>query len=128
VSSENLKRAASSSLNQDEVNVLEILAFLYINLGYLDKAEKTVNAILVVEPSNIWAVFAFAVISFKKGDYNTTVVLIDKLLKKKSIKFNVIELKKLKARALFRLHKKDEATEIMRNILDEVSSQKKDNQ
>jgi tetratricopeptide (TPR) repeat protein len=128
VSSENLKRAVSSSLNQDEVKVLEILAFLYINLGYLDKAEKTVNAILVVEPSNIWAVFAFAVISFKKGDYNTTVVLIDKLLKKKSIKFNVIELKKLKARCLFRLHKKDEAIEIMRTILEEVSSEKKDNQ
>ncbi len=114
----------SNTLTPEEIKVLEMLAFLYINLDYLDKAEKTVNAILVVEPSNIWAVYAFAVISFKKGDYNSTVVLVDKLLKKKSIQFSVNELKKLKARALFRMHKSDEALVIMRGIIDEISSNK----
>ncbi len=117
----------SNTLNQDEIKVLEMLAFLYINLDYIDKAEKTVNAILVVDPSNLWSVYAFAVISFKKGDYNFTVTLVDKLLKKKSTQFNVYELKKLKARALFRLHKSDEALVIMRGIIDEISLQNKVN-
>ena len=56
-----------------------------------------------------------------KEDYEKVIALSDRLLQRSPKKYNHTELKKLKARALFRLDRKKEATAIMREIMAQSS-------
>ncbi len=93
-----------------------MLGYFFISIGMLGKAVKIVNAMRVLDPRNAWASYARAYLSFAFEDYDNTVVLTDKLLRQDNI-VDKTEVLKLKARALYKLNRLDEARKLMQNNL-----------
>ncbi|MCR5537583.1 MAG: hypothetical protein K6F05_09320 [Succinivibrio sp.] len=106
-----------NTLSSDEIKVLEMMGFFFISMGMLDKAVKIVNGLSVLDPKNEWAGLARAYISFAFEDYDTTIILTDKLLRQDNVSHKD-EILKLKARSLYKLKREDEAMQIMQAFID----------
>lgn len=110
------------TLTKKEIRALEMIGFLFLNLGIVKKAESTINAILIVDPNNLWAFYARPILYFLKEDYKAAIKYADIVLKLKNTEYDLLEIKKLKARALFMLNRQDESTRLIEEIKQEIDA------
>ncbi|HAR80608.1 MAG TPA: hypothetical protein DCR21_07215 [Succinivibrionaceae bacterium] len=108
------------ALNKKEIRALEMIGFLFLNMGIVKKAECTINAILVVDPNNTWAFYARPILYFLKEDYSTAISYADIVLEMKNIEYDLLEIKKLKARSLFMLNRQEESSRLIEEIKKEI--------
>ncbi len=111
---------AKKTLTKKEIRALEMIGFLFLNLGIVRKAESTINAILVVDPNNSWAFYARPILYFLKEDYETAIYYADIVLQMKNIDYDLLEIKKLKARSLFMLNRQKESSKLIEEIKKEI--------
>ncbi len=110
------------TLTKKEIRALEMIGFLFLNLGIVRKAESTINAILVVDPNNSWAFYARPILYFLKEDYETAIYFADIVLQIKNFQYDLLEIKKLKARALFMLNRQTESSKLIEEIKQEIDA------
>ena len=110
------------TLTKKEIRALEMIGFLFLNLGVVRKAESTINAILVVDPNNSWAFYARPILYFLKEDYETAIYFADIVLQMKNFEYDLLEIKKLKARALFMLNRQEESSKLIKEIKQEIDA------
>ncbi len=110
------------TLTKTEIRALEMIGFLFLNLGVVRKAESTINAILVVDPNNSWAFYARPILYFLKEDYETAIYFADIVLQMKNFEYDLLEIKKLKARALFMLNRQEESSKLIKEIKQEIDA------
>ena len=108
------------TLTKKEIRALEMIGFLFLNLGVVRKAESTINAILVVDPNNSWAYYARPILYFLKEDYETAIYYADIVLQMKKFDYDLLEIKKLKARSLFMLNRQKESSKLIEEIKKEI--------
>ena len=113
---------AKKTLTKKEIRALEMIGFLFLNLGIVRKAESTINAILVVDPNNSWAFYARPILYFLKEDYETAIYFADIVLQMKNFEYDLLEIKKLKARALFMLNRQEESSKLIKEIKQEIDA------
>lgn len=111
---------AKKTLTKKEIRALEMIGFLFLNLGIVRKAESTINAILVVDPNNSWAFYARPILYFLKEDYETAIYYADIVLQLKNFDYDLLEIKKLKARSLFMLNRQKESSKLIEEIKKEI--------
>ncbi len=111
----------NNTLNKKEIRSLEMIGFLFLNLGVIRKAELTINAILVVDPNNAWAYYARPILYFLKEDYEKAIYYADMILPQKNFEYDLIEIKKVKARALFMLNRQEESEQLIAEIKKELT-------
>ncbi|MBQ3678984.1 MAG: hypothetical protein II929_05685 [Succinivibrio sp.] len=111
------------TLNRKEIRALEMIGFLFLNMGIVKKAESTINAILVVDPNNSWAYYARPILYFLKEEYETAIYYADIVLQFKKFEYDLLEIKKLKARSLFMLNRQQESSKLIEEIKQEIDSQ-----
>lgn len=111
---------APKTLNKKEIRALEMIGFLFLNMGIVNKAESTINAILVVDPNNSWAFYARPILYFLKEDYETAIYFADIVLQSKIKDYDLLEIKKLKARSLFMLNRQAESSKLIEEIKKEI--------
>ena len=110
------------TLTKKEIRALEMIGFLFLNLGVVRKAESTINAILVVDPNNSWAIYARPILYFIKEDYETAIYFADIVLQMKNFEYDLLEIKKLKARSLFMLNRQKESSMLIEEIKQEIDA------
>ena len=110
------------TLTKKEIRALEMIGFLFLNLGVVRKAESTINAILVVDPNNSWAFYARHILYFLKEDYETAIYFADIVLQMKNFEYDLLEIKKLKARSLFMLNRQKESSMLIEEIKQEIDA------
>ena len=110
------------TLTKKEIRALEMIGFLFLNLGVVRKAESTINAILVVDPNNSWAFYARPILYFLKEDYETAIYFADIVLQMKNFEYDLLEIKKLKARALFMLNRQEESSKLIKERKQEIDA------
>ncbi len=110
------------TLTKKEIRALEMIGFLFLNLGIVRKAESTINAILVVDPNNSWAFYARPILYFLKEDYETAIYFADIVLQIKNFQYDLLEIKKLKARSLFMLNRQTESSKLIEEIKQEIDA------
>lgn len=110
------------TLTKKEIRALEMIGFLFLNLGVVRKAESTINAILVVDPNNSWAFYSRPILYFLKEDYETAIYFADIVLQMKNFEYDLLEIKKLKARALFMLNRQEESSKLIKEIKQEIDA------
>lgn len=110
------------TLTKKEIRALEMIGFLFLNLGVVRKAESTINAILVVDPNNSWAFYARPILYFLKKDYETAIYFADIVLQMKNFEYDLLEIKKLKARSLFMLNRQKESSMLIEEIKQEIDA------
>ena len=110
------------TLTKKEIRALEMIGFLFLNLGVVRKAESTINAILVVDPNNSWAFYARPILYFLKEDYETAIYFADIVLQMKNFEYDLLEIKKLKARSLFMLNRQKESSKLIKEIKQEIDA------
>lgn len=110
------------TLTKKEIRALEMIGFLFLNLGVVRKAESTINAILVVDPNNSWAFYARPILYFLKEDYETAIYFADIVLHMKNFEYDLLEIKKLKARSLFMLNRQKESSMLIEEIKQEIDA------
>lgn len=110
------------TLTKKEIRALEMIGFLFLNLGVVRKAESTINAILVVDPNNSWAFYARPILYFLKEDYETAIYFADIVLQMKNFEYDLLEIKKLKARSLFMLNRQEESSKLIKEIKQEIDA------
>ncbi len=114
---------ANKTLDKKEIRALEMIGYLFLNLGVVRKAQLTINAILVVDPNNSWAFYARPILYFLKEDYETAIYYADMVLERKNTEYDLLEIKKLKARSLFMLNRQEESSKLISEIKAEISSE-----
>ena len=114
------------TLTKKEIRALEMIGFLFLNLGVVRKAESTINAILVADPNNSWAFYARPILYFLKEDYETAIYFADIVLQMKNFEYDLLEIKKLKARSLFMLNRQAESSKLIEEIKKEIDSREEE--
>lgn len=67
--------------DQDDVNILEMIANIYLKKDDLDLAESYAKKINTIDPVNETAIFLLVGINYKRKKYNETIKYCNKLLK-----------------------------------------------
>ncbi len=115
----------NNTLTKQEIRSLEMIGFMFLNLGVLNKAELTINAILVIDPNNYWAKYSKPILYFLKEDYESAVYCADHVLHLGYMGYDLLEIKKVKARALFKLKRNEESSQLINEIKQEIESREK---
>jgi len=110
------------SQRPDNINVLLLLANLYLQTNQLDKSANFFQNVLVISPNNIYALRGLEVIYMKKGDYKKALMYSDKItslgFKDKSKdeikKFYYIDL----ATKYLKANKTEKAKEVLKKAYD----------
>ncbi len=110
----------AQKLSAEETSVLQVLAFFFLTTGQADSAERAVKALLAVEPNNEWARQFLIVCADARGDYQKSEQLTAGLtLKTADSKDQRLQsLLLLRARALQKLGRSEEAQALCRQLLD----------
>ncbi len=107
----------NSDFSNDDLEVLQTLAYFYFKVNLFDSAMRTVKVMLVVDPGNVWAKGMLVRCYDRISDYKQVVNLTD------DSSFFVADLPIyratlfLRARALHKLGRYDEAQIIIRSLI-----------
>ncbi len=113
-------------LTRDEMSVLQVLAFFFLSTGNAAAAERTVRAMLSVDPQHEWARQFLILCTDAKGDYAKAEQLTQQLEQSAFAHFDAKQraLLLIRARALQKLGLTEEAQALCRRIMEAAGAVK----
>ncbi len=111
-----------SALTTDEITSLKVLAYFFYRTGKLDSAARTARALLAAAPQEAWARHFLVLCSDAKGDFAKVESLTDDPENIPSDKNQAYALKLVRARALQKLGRTKEASELMQQMSEDFES------
>ncbi|HIU17841.1 MAG TPA: tetratricopeptide repeat protein [Candidatus Avidesulfovibrio excrementigallinarum] len=103
----------SSPLTEQQRRALQVLGHLYLRMGHFDRVRKLTQALLALNPGDVWARRCLAVALLKEGDAERALEQLDGLLTGGPLPSRDAALYLIKAQALWQTGRADEARNAM---------------